>query len=116
MTAKKRLGPKWVMSVILCDGRRPVDFRYSPLATGVVWRRKKFRCANNRHWPGRASVKAVRYAVGWMTMPLQRVDFDRLSFFTAAFLPRAAGRANTQVPTLTISKLLAASRRHLTRV
>ena len=31
-------GPySWVTSVALCNRRLPVDFRYAPLATEVVW-------------------------------------------------------------------------------
>jgi hypothetical protein len=28
----RRPSPMWVMSVVLCNERRPVDFRYAPLA------------------------------------------------------------------------------------
>ena len=31
-------GLLWVTSVALCNKRRPIDFRYAPLATKVAWR------------------------------------------------------------------------------
>src|SRR5262249_4939177 len=38
----------WVTSVALCNSRRPVDFRYAPLATGDAWRCNMSRWAMNR--------------------------------------------------------------------
>ncbi len=36
-----------VIYVVLCDRRRPIDFRYGPLATEVVWRCNMSRRANS---------------------------------------------------------------------
>ena len=36
-------------SVVLCNRRRPVDFRYAPLATDGTWRCNMSRRATSRH-------------------------------------------------------------------
>jgi hypothetical protein len=35
----------WVASVALCDGWLPIDFRYAPFSTEVMWRCKMLRWA-----------------------------------------------------------------------
>jgi hypothetical protein len=45
--AEIRPGPVGVTSVVLCNGRLPVNFRYAPSATEIAWRRNMSRRASD---------------------------------------------------------------------